>query len=89
MKNHRQIGELRDACHQLDAVGARQHQVKQDQAGILGTDDLRELRMLAGDHHGVPGLGEGVARDAQRLRVVVDDQDAGGLGRFRPRARAG
>ena len=89
-EDHRQVGELGDVAHQLDAGGARQHQVEQDQIRRLGADDARELRGLARHQCDVSRPGKRGAREAQRLRVVVDHQDAGGLARTQAgRARTG
>ena len=78
-EDHRQVGELRDGLHQLDAVGPGQHQVEQDQRGPLGADDVPERAMVAGDQRGIARLGQRVADMAQGLRIVVDHQDAVGL----------
>ena len=79
-EDHRQLGQFRDVLHQLDAVGPGQHQVEQDQRGLLGADDLPELARVAGDQRGIARLGQRVADMAQGLRIVVDHQDAVGLG---------
>ncbi len=60
---------------QLDAVGVGQHQVEQDQPGLLGPDEARQLPGVAGDQRGVARRRQRVADLAQRLRVVVDHQD--------------
>ena len=76
-EDDRQVGELGDGLHQLDAVGLGQHQVEQGQLRLLGPDDLGELAMVAGHQWRVAGVHQRVAHEAQHLRVVVDDEDAG------------
>ena len=58
-------------------VGSRQHQVQQDQGRLVRLDQVRQLSWVAGHDRGVAGRDERVPRVAQRLRIVVDDQDAG------------
>ena len=73
--------------HQLDAVDLGQHQVEQHQPRPLGADDARQVPRRAGHERGVAGLGERVADEAQRPRVVVHDQDARRRAGFRGRRR--
>ena len=74
-EDDRQVGELGHGLHQLDAVGPGQHQVEQDQLGLLGPDEARHRPGVAGDQRGVARLRQRVAEMAQRLRVVVDHED--------------
>ena len=85
-EHHRHIVEFGDVPHQLDAVGIGQHEIQQHQMRLLGADNGRQLRVIARHQRGVARLGERVAREAQHLGVVVDDQHPGGPARFRVRA---
>ena len=78
-EDDRQVGELGHARHQLDAVGAGEHEVEQHELRLLRGDDARERLVLAGHHRGVARLGERVAEVAQRLGVVVHHEDGRGL----------
>ena len=73
--------------HQLYAVGVGQHQIEQDQVGPFRLDEVRQVMVVAGYQGQVVGLCKRVADEAQRLRVVVDHEDARLLFLFRARAR--
>ena len=73
---------------QLDAVGARQHQVQQDQLGPVCLEEVGELPRVARHERDEAGCGERVPHVAQRLRVVVDHEDARLLSGFVRRAGA-
>ena len=88
-EDDRQVGEVRDLGHQLDAVDLGQHQVEQDQPRPLGADDAWQVLQHAGQERGVTGLGERVADEAQRPRVVVHDQDPGRVAGSRGGRRRG
>jgi hypothetical protein len=63
-EDDRDVGQLGDGLHELDAVGARQHQVEQHQAGALGPDDPGQVFGVAGRERRVAGTGERVADEA-------------------------
>ena len=66
----------RDLLQQLDAIGARQHQVEQDQLGAVSPVLPHRDGRPAGAGRPPAGRGERVPHVAQRLRVVVDHEDA-------------
>ena len=74
--------------HEFDAVGAGQHQVEQDQGGLLRLDELGQLLGVGRHDRPVARGGERVTQVAQHLGVVVDDRDAGRLTALSRRARA-
>ena len=88
-EDDRQVGELGNLAHQLDAVDIGQHQVEQHQPRPLGPDDARQVPRRPRHERGVAGHGERVADEAQRPRVVVHHQDARRLAAFRRRWRDG
>ena len=79
-EDDRQIRQLGDAFHQLDAVRLRQQRVEQDQLGLLRLEEVGQLPRVAGHERGVAGRGESVPNVPKRLRVVVHDNDS----RLRP-----
>ncbi len=86
-EDDRQIGQFGQLLHQLDPIGPGQHQVQQDELGLLGADDMGQLLMITGDDRVVAGRGECIAHVAQHQRIVVYHQNACRLGSFRPSAR--
>ena len=81
--------DSRYGLHQLDAVGPGQHQIEQDQSGLFGLEEARQIPRIAGDQRGVARLRQCVAEMAQRLRVVIDHQDGHRVRGVARRAGAG
>ena len=46
-EDHRQVGQLGNASHQLDAIGAGQHEAEEDQVRAPAADGARQLRVVA------------------------------------------
>ena len=67
---------LGDVLHQVNPVGPRQHQVQQDQVGLILLHEAQRLRRVGGHHRFVARPHEGVADVPERLGVVVHSQDA-------------
>ena len=76
-EDDRQVAELRHVGHELDAVDIGKQQVEKHQMGAVLADQGTHLAGIAGDEGGVVRAIEGIAREAQRTRVVVDHQDPG------------
>ena len=78
-EDDRLVGKLGHALHQFDAVGVGQHQVEKHEMGPLGVDEGGQVVVVAGHQHLVSHIGKRAANEAQRLRVIVNDQDARAL----------
>ena len=75
-EHDRQIGQFGNTLHQLDAIGSGQHQIQQDQLGFVRLDESGHLLGVARHQHVVAVRIESIPNVPQRLRVVVDHQDA-------------
>ena len=74
-EDHRHIGDVEDAPHQLDAVGAGQHHVEQDQVGPVLLHQRESLLRVGSHYRGVAGLGRRFPNVTQRLGIVVHHED--------------
>jgi hypothetical protein len=66
----------------LPAVAHRQHEIDDEQVGLVPTQNAERLSALVGDEYGKAILLEVGAQDSRDLPVIVRDEDA--LGQVSP-----
>ena len=71
-EDDRSIGDLRNSLHDLDAVGAGEYQVEQDQVGLLRLDDPGQLVVVAGQ---CAGAVHHLLQDGIDVKTSADAQD--------------
>ena len=80
--------KLRHVRHELHPARPGKHQIQEDEPGLLCPDQAEKVAVVARRGGGVTGGDERVSNAPERVRVVVDDQDAGGLASVPERSRA-
>ena len=70
------VGQFGNTPHELYAVGIGKYQVEQDHVGSLHLNEAGKFPMIAGHQRCVARFRKRVAKETQRLRVVVHHQDA-------------